>query len=270
MLTPTPGQLILLALSVVLFAVGGGISIARLQRNTEALRLGAKICMYFGITAAVGVIMWHSLHRGDWVPINDNFETLIWLAVLLSLFVMYTQRARPLGGLDWFVMPIVILLLAAAGIFGTIHPQQYHGMVSDVWLWTHRVAAYGGAVAFAIAAAGGLMYVVAARRLRTKRPAPSVFGSLERIEHMTMASVTVGFALLSVGLVTGLVSMHQYRTSSAKLLMAGMAWVVYAVVLHIPFNPRWRGRRAAILSVFGFILMIGTLLAVMLISGGKR
>lgn len=267
---PTTAQLILLGLSVVLFAMGGGISAARVRWNSERLRLAAKICMYLGITAAIGVIVSHSAHRGDWRPINDNFETLVWLAVLLALFVMYTQRAKPLGGLDWFVMPMVIVLLVAAGFVGKLNPQTYHGMVTDVWLWAHRVTAYGGAVAFAIAAAGGLMYVIAARRLRAKRPALPMFASLERLESMTMSAVTVGFALLTVGLVTGVVSMNHYRTSPAKLLMACLAWMVYAVVLHVPFNPRWRGRRAAILSVFGFVLMIGTLVAVMLMPGGTR
>ena len=41
-------------------------------------------------------------------------------------------------------------------------------------------------------------------------------------------------------------------------------WLVYAIVMHAPINPRLRGRRAAVLSVFGFCLMIGTLLAVQL------
>lgn len=265
---PTPGQLALLALSVALFAIGGGISLARLKWNLGSLRVAAKACMYLGITAAVGVLVWHSIQRGDWRPINDNFDSLIWLAVLLALFVMYTQRAKPLGGLDWFVMPIVILLLVVAGVFARIEYHTYHPLVRDTWLWVHRVTAYGGALAFAIAAAGGAMYVVAAKRLRGKRPLPPIFGSLERIEHMTMVAVTVGFALLSIGLITGAVSMREHRgTSPAKIALAGLAWIVYAVVLHVPFNPRFRGRRAAMLSVFGFALMVGTLIAVLLMSG---
>ena len=59
----------------------------------------------------------------------------------------------------------------------------------------HYVSAYGGAVAFAVAAAVGAMYLIANRRLRVKvsLPGPS-FGSLERLEHVTMLAVTWGFA----------------------------------------------------------------------------
>ncbi len=200
---------------------------------------------------------------------NDNFNSLAWLGVLLALFVMYTQRVRPVAGLEWFVMPIVILLLVAAGVFGRVEPQEYRQLRQDTWMWVHRVSSYGGALAFAVAAAGGAMYVVASRRLREKKPLRPL-GSLERIEHLTMMSVIIGFALLTVGLVTGFVRMYQPdQLPVTKILLATLAWVVYGVVLHAPINPRFRGRRAAILSMFGFLLMVGTIVAVLLMPGGN-
>ena len=45
------------------------------------------------------------------------------------------------------------------------------------------------------------------------------------------------------------------------IVLAGSVWIVYAIVLHAPINPIFRGRRAAVLSVLGFVLMIGTLVA---------
>jgi ABC-type uncharacterized transport system permease subunit len=135
----------------------------------------------------------------------------------------------------------------------------------------HRVTAYGGAVAFAVAAGVGAIYVVTSRRLRNKRLVPAGNGgaatpgsSLESLERLMMLSVTLGFALLTVGLLTGLGRMvgEHAKTPLAKLLPAGLAWLVYAVVMHAPINPRFRGRRAAMLSVFGFLLMVGTIVVV--------
>src|SRR5438270_504988 len=80
-------------------------------------------------------------------------------------------------------------------------PREY---VRGGWLWVHWVTAYGGAVAFAVAGAVGAMYLIANRRLRTKNLAPgTTLGSLERLEHLTLMAVTLGFALLTIGLVTG-------------------------------------------------------------------
>ncbi len=38
-------------------------------------------------------------------------------------------------------------------------------------------------------------------------------------------------------------------------------WVVYAIVLHSRINPSIRGRKVAILSIVGCVLMVGTLVA---------
>ena len=114
------------------------------------------------------------------------------------------------------------------------------------------------------------MYVLAARKLRTKQSAVFL-GSLERLERLTMTAVTLGFALLTVGIITGAIEMiyKHLPTSPWKVALAGSVWVVYAVVLHAPINPVFRGRRAAVLSVVGFVLMIGTLIAVQFGSGGR-
>ena len=43
-------------------------------------------------------------------------------------------------------------------------------------------------------------------------------------------------------------------------------WVIYAFVLHSPINPRLRGRRAAILSIVGCVLMLGLIVTVQLVT----
>lgn len=260
MTEPTAGQIALLIVSIALFAVGGGLSLARIRWDRNALRVAAKACGYAGVLVGLGVLVWHSLGRGSWVPLEDNFDTLIWLGLLLALFVLYVQRTRPLGGLDWFVMPIVILLLVGAAVFGPTKPHEY---VGSTWSWTHRISAYGGALAFAVAGAVGAMYLIVSRRLRAKTAvAGPNLGSLERLEHLTFVSVTLGFALFTIGLVTGLVEMRHRDTQPAKLLLSLTAWVVYAIVLHSPINPSFRGRKTAVLSVIGFLLMVGTIVAV--------
>src|SRR4051812_3157429 len=166
---PTNGQIILLLGTIVLFAIGGGMSFARTWADHDGLRFASRMLLIAGIVASGGVLAWHSASRGHWMPVGDNFDALIWLATLLALFVLYVQRHRRLGALDWFVMPIVLLLLITAAVFGRTEYHEYHPIVRDAWSWVHRVTAYGGAVAFAIAAASGAMYVVSSRRLRSKR-----------------------------------------------------------------------------------------------------
>jgi ABC-type uncharacterized transport system permease subunit len=259
---PTAGQIALLIASVALFAAGWGLSVARLWADRNALRVASKACMYGGLVVGLGVLVWHSADRRNWLPLSDNFDTLVWLGLLLALFVLYTQRTRPLRGLDWFVTPIVVLLLVSAAVFGRAKPHEYD--VRSVWLWTHRVTAYGGAIAFAVAGAVGAMYLIVNHRLRAKSGGPGAgFASLERLEHFTLASVTLGFSLLTIGTVTGIIRFVEEggHTPVTKVVLALAVWMVYAVVLHSPMNPSFRGRKAAVLSVVGFVLMVGTIVA---------
>ncbi len=258
----TAGQIALLAASVALFAAGWGASLARIKwEASRPLRVASKACVFAGLAAGVGVLVWHSAARGSWVPLEDNFDALTWLGLLLAGFVAYVQAARPLRGLDWFVLPIAVLLLASAAVFGRAKPHEYN--VQNVWLWVHHVTSYAGAVAFAVAGAVGAMYLVVNRRLRTKQPGPRM-GSLERLEHLTLVSVTLGFSLLTVGAVTGVAQWMDpgKQTPLSKVILTAAVWLVYATVLHSPINPSFRGRKAAVLSVVGLPLMLLTIVVV--------
>ena len=266
---PTNGQIALLLAAVVLFAAGGIVSFIRLSKPTNAMRWVTKSCMYLGITAAIAALLWHSITRGGWTPLGDNFDALVWLGLLLASFVAYVQRTKPLAALDWFVMPIVILLLLSAVVFGR---TEFHHYVGQAWTSIHLISNLAGAAAFAIAAASGAMYVLASKRLRSKQPVGPALGSLERLEHLTMTAVTLGFALLTIGIITGVIQLFGQgkSTSPAKVILAASVWLVYAVVLHAPINPVFRGRRAALLSIIGFVLMVGALVAAQFVPGGVR
>lgn len=225
--------------------------------------------MYCGLLFALGAQIWHAAVRGSWWPLEDNFDSLIWLATGLALFVMYVQRRKPLPGLDWFVMPIVVLLLILAAVTGRTNWKEYDA--HSLWMWVHLAGTYGGAAVFAIAAAAGCMYLLANYRLRHKVAlAGPNLGSLERLEHLTLTAVTLGFALLTIGAVTGFarIKYEHLAVPRTKIIMSSLVWLIYAIVLHSPMNPSFRGRRAAILSIVGFVLMIGTVIAVLVMPSG--
>jgi ABC-type uncharacterized transport system permease subunit len=257
---PSTGQIFLIVLAIALYAAAGAVSMFRAWRDNRALGAAANVCMAGGIAASIGVLAWHCAQRGRWLPLGDNFDALIWLATLLAIFVIYVQQHRRIGALDWFIIPLVILLLIGAVFFG----HADHPFVRGTWSWTHRTTAYGGALAFAIAAAAGARYVLTSARLRSKAAPAPYLGSLERLERITMSSVTFGFALFTIAAITGAVEMIAAGkdTPTSKLILAGAVWVIYAIVLHAPINPSFRGRKVAVLSVVGFVLMMGAILTV--------
>jgi len=149
-------------------------------------------------------------------------------------------------------------MFLAAALTEPAAPRDY---VRKAWLWAHRITMFIGAMAFLLAAAVGAMYLINNRRLRHKHvlPGPDL-GSLERLEKLTLAYVSLGFALLTIGMILGLAHYKQLGSNwfaNPKFVLGIAAWVVYALVLHSPINPAFRGRRAALLSIIGFLLIFG-------------
>lgn len=269
---PSLGQLALLCLAAALISCSSVLAFLRLRKDTPALLTGSSSSLIAGVIAATALLVWHATTGpGRGIPLSDNFSTLIWLSLLLCLFVAYVQQRRPLAGLDAFILPITVLMLILAGVFGRATPHEY---VAGTWSWVHRLSSYGGALGFAVAAASGAMYLVASARLRKKDPlsTASKLIPLERLEHISFTAVTLGFALLSVGMVTGIFRVSTSATRlgelwfiSPKVLLATAVWLIYALVLHAPINPSFRGRKSAWLSLLGFTLMASTIIAVQLI-----
>jgi len=271
----TAGQIALILISAALFISGAFCSIARIWKPGNTLRLTAKSLAYFGICFALAAVIWRSVARGSWLPMADNFQTMASLAILLAGFTLYIQRARPIPGLDWFLLPVVTVLLICSALFG-ISPSTAN-QSAGLWNLIHRTSSFAGMAAFGVAAAVGALYLLASARLRRKARIGEVPGaSLERLENLTYWAVTFGFALLTVAIVTGLAKIIQagpntmlgpHWMTSPKVLLAFSVWLVYAVALHTPITPAVRGRKSAMLSIVGFLLMIATIVTVMFMPG---
>jgi len=244
--------------------LAASVAASATKRRSASFALGSA-----AIALGVAVLIGHSMARGDWLPLDDNFDALGFLGILLAAAVLYIQFARPVGGLDWFVLPISAFMLIEAAIFGRTVPHQY---AETAWSWTHRLTAYTGALALAVAGAVGAMYLVALRRLRSKNlNASTSLGSLERLESIAQYSLAIGWPLFTVGLITGLLwGIHRQAILgnsqpvffAPKILLAVGVWIAFALALHTPINPSFRGRKAAALSLVGLLLVAATLIVV--------
>jgi ABC-type transport system involved in cytochrome c biogenesis permease subunit len=274
---PNLGQLLLVCGAIVMVLTASILAQVRLRHPSNSVRLASKSLQYWAICFGLAALVWHCWSRGSLLFLQDNFESLLALGLLPAIFVVYMRRVRPLPALDLFLLPIIALLLASAAIFGRLSPSVYH--TDGWWFWAHRLTTYGSAVAFAVAAAGGGMYLIASARLRRKNPdAAAPLGNLERLERITHTGVACGFALLTVGIITGVLRLAEQGShtrlgphwmTNPQIWLGFSVWVVYALALHTPINPSARGRRSALLSIVGFCLMFGTLIAVQFMPGGR-
>jgi ABC-type uncharacterized transport system permease subunit len=140
-----------------------------------------------------------------------------------------------------------------------------------VWRIVHLLSVYIGSLAVATAAASGALWLYVDRQLRSRDHRASRLktlgrlADLESIERAITHSATAGFILLSLGLATGLIVVSSDTTSlgpgwwySPKVVLAAGVWLIYALVMNVRYVANFRGRRAAVLSIVGLVLLIAT------------
>jgi len=101
----------------------------------------------------------------------------------------------------------------------------------------------------------------------------SVFAnSSEMLDEVGYKTVAIGFPLLTVGIITGAVwanaAWGTYWSWDPKETWSLITWLFYAAFLHARYTRGWRGARAAILSIVGFLAVIFTYLGVNLLLSG--
>lgn len=214
-----------------------------------------------------GVFIYRTLavHR-RWQPLEAHVDGLLLIGVLLAMTVIYLVRRGRLRGLSIFALPFLALTFAW-GICASLWTFQPFGEIDSVWLAVHLGSVYGGMLFFLMAAIAGGMYLYVQRALhRSHDPAATrPFASLEAIERLILRTSALGFALLSLGLATGLIIVTGGPTRlgdgwwySPKVVLAASAWLVYALVMNVKHTTHFRGARAAWLSIAGLVLLLAT------------
>ena len=189
------------------------------------------------ILAALGLHTVAMMKRGfslSRCPVNNLYEATIfslWGIAASYAVIGLWRRLRFLGA---FASP----LLFAAGVFALMPGLDAQGpQAQDARIWGSIHAAlvllaYG---AFGLSAVTALMYLSAEHDLKRDklRAAFTLLPPIQRLELTIGRSVTVGFVLLTAGLLVGAIGLHQSKTTYA----APDAKVIWSAVVWLAFTP---------------------------------
>lgn len=128
------------------------------------------------------------------------------------------------------------------------------------WELAFHVAVATTAFAFVtIGAALAVAQVVVARKLRSRRPLGwlKILTPLESLESGCFQSILAGFTLLTLALVSGAYFIENLFAQHLvhKVVLAMIAWVVFAVLLLGRWRFGWRGRTALRWTIAGYVLL---------------
>jgi ABC-type transport system involved in cytochrome c biogenesis permease subunit len=247
---------ILFALTAALYFLAGTLYVVFLARGHDRLaQVGTGLLVIATVShLAFLVIDW--LAAGN-VPIADIHQALAVASLLVVLGWLATVRGKPrLLVLGAFITPVTLLLFLGAGFRRGVAVVAED--VRSALLPFHVGVNILGLVAFALAFGVALAYVVQERQLRRKHLGGLFqrLPPLDVLDSLGFRLVLIGFPLFTLGVITGTVWAVQLDPAAPSIgatqTIGVLAWLTFAAVLLLRVAAGWRGRRAAIGTMFGF------------------
>ncbi|RZO12839.1 MAG: c-type cytochrome biogenesis protein CcsB [Synechococcus sp. MED-G135] len=98
------------------------------------------------------------------------------------------------------------------------------------------------------------------------------FSRSEQLDSLSYRTITVGFLLLTIGIISGAVWANEAWGSwwswDPKETWALICWLVYAAYLHTRLSRGWQGRKPALVAAFGLVVIVVCYIGVNLLGIG--
>jgi cytochrome c-type biogenesis protein CcsB len=204
------------------------------------------------------------------VNLHESLSFFAWMIVGFFLLMRSQYKMEILGA---FVSPLALLLIIWAAALPKAIPALPPALKSW-WLPIHVTFAFVGDAIFAIAFCAGVIYLIQERLVKTKRAGglSQRLPSLEALDEINYRALTIGFPLLTIGIITGAVwaeyAWGSYWSWDPKETWSLITWLLYAALLHQRLRVGWRGKKAAIMAIVGFGAVLFTFLGVNLLLEG--
>lgn len=196
-------------------------------------------------------------------PITNLPESLCFFAWSITLTFIVAYFRYKINVLGAFVLPLVSSLM----ILSQIAWEENHSippMLRSKWLYLHSSVAFLAYAAFFLTFISGILYLIQEKELKSKKFRFFYFRlpSLQVCDELLRRSLFVGFALMSATIITGAFWAQQawgrFWSWDPKEIAALITWAIYLILIQYRLSASWRGRRAAYISIAGFISALFT------------
>ncbi|MGA6993256.1 MAG: c-type cytochrome biogenesis protein CcsB, partial [Candidatus Deferrimicrobiaceae bacterium] len=208
-----------------------------------------------------------------YTPVTNLFESLSFFALSIAGIFLVVEIRYNLRALGSFVAPLAFTF----SIFAAFLPGEVAGLapaLNSYWLPIHVLLLFVGDAVFAVAFGAGIMYLLQEKQVKRKKMG-AIFKrlpSLDVLDEVNYRCLTIGFPLLTMGIITGSIwaeyAWGSYWSWDPKETWSLITWLLYAALLHGRLTVGWRGRKAAILAIVGFGAVLFTFLGVNLLLPG--
>jgi len=235
----------------------------------------------------------------DRIPLGNMYEYSLLLAFLVVVaylvLVEGIAKVRTVGG---FVLAFAVVTMAVAVLFLYVGPEPLIPALNSYWRQIHVGSMIVSSSLLALGSVITILYLFKERRERVTATVPPIMGgsvdledapphfeagadepvapsaptrrgllpaasTLDRLAYRTIA---FAFPIWTFGIITGAIwaesAWSRYWGWDPKETWSFITWVVFAGYLHARATSGWRGRRAAVIALVGFVSLLITYYAV--------
>lgn len=208
-----------------------------------------------------------------YTPVTNLHESLSFFAWAIIGCTLLFGRRYGLHILGALLVPLALALMLA-GSFSDTSLAALNPVLDSFWLPIHVIFSFLGHAVFTVAFAAAVLYLMQERMLKHKKFHRLFRGlpSLGVLDNINYRCLSWGFPLLTMGIISGAVwaeaAWGSYWSWDPKETWSLITWFVYAALLHGRLTVGWRGRRAAVWAIIGFMCLLFTFLGVNLLLPG--
>jgi len=216
-------------------------------------------------------------------PFSNLWESMmlfVWATNAGYLLMEYKHKFRSIGIV---VMALESLAMLSALMlpyrFKSVEPlnpalqNKWHWMTDLLstwglekyaigWLDFHVFTTFIGYAGFAISFGLSILYLIKEKSEEKSQRSSLVesFPPARTLDELSYRAIAWGFPFLAVGIVSGAVwanyAWGTYWSWDPKETWSLITWFIYAAYLHARVTRGWRGKRAAYISIAGFLAVI--------------
>lgn len=193
------------------------------------------------------------------ISLKSAFGFFSWTMIGAYLIFHLKFKLRVLGS---FIVPLATFFMIISFSMPGQEIINIKPAFQNLWLIIHISTIFIGNGFFAITFISGVVYLVQEYQIKRKKIG-SIYDrlpSLETLDSINHRSLIYGFPFLTAGIITGAVfAQHllgSYWRWDPKEVWTLITWLLYAALLHERLAVGWRGRRAAILSIIAFLILL--------------
>ncbi|KAG0562036.1 hypothetical protein KC19_9G112300 [Ceratodon purpureus] len=243
-----------------------------LYMNNATMKTVGKLTMSTAYACLTGILLSIWASSGH-LPLSNLYESSMFLSWCFCTMHVILENQNKNDWIGIITAPSALLTNAFATLGIPKEMQQSTALVPALqsnWLMMHvsmMIFSYSTLMIGSLLAIAFLFVDTKEAGLETQR------GKLgQQLDHYSYRSITLGFPLLTIGILSGAVWANEawgsYWSWDPKETWALITWLVFAIYVHTRMSKGWQGKKPAMVASGGFFVIWICYLGVNLLGKG--